>query len=462
MTINFKTSSHIASILTHAARTVRRGSTLKAAREYMHYQLVTRVEAGQVEGADVGHCTGAFSLQAVLRSKADFLAHCDREAAYWDGVAKQAIAAQRAAKAARETAPAEDVDPLTRYDLEQAATYSDTPAEDAAKQEALRTFDASHLAGTAARLAISCLDHVGREGSFLYIERNGERVAVSPIFASVLGVFDWCAAHGWTGDDRADVFTKDETTPRRQPVKVENVRASTLAIGLGCLESHVYPAGQAPQDAKYSIKVTHDALSRPQYGSHQEIVQERIQQIAPQVKPYEMRRVTITGPDRVNLYLDGDKVGTITATPSTVWNGRPKDDPAVVTLDGKRWEFDTETAAIEWARAQLKALTVSADEENAEIMESEGRKALAGIAAAVDALMCVDHDRYPAARQAINQLEDAARRLTGEQEDAPAVTPARVDAMRAALDLLDSGERQARTRAADILRAALENDSTKC
>lgn len=121
------------------------------------------------------------------------------------------------------------------------------------------------------------------------------------------------------------------------------------------------------------------------------------------VKPYEMRRVTITGPDRVNLYLDGDKVGTITATPSTVWNGRPKDDPAVVTLDGKRWEFDTETAAIEFARAQL---------------------------------------------------EDTARLLTGEH-DAPAVTPAMVDAMRAALDLLDSGERQARTRAADILRAAL-------
>lgn len=136
------------------------------------------------------------------------------------------------------------------------------------------------------------------------------------------------------------------------------------------------------------------------------------------VKPYEMRRVTITGYDRVNLYLDGDKVGTITATPSTVWNGRPKDDPAVVTLDGKRWEFDTETAAIEFARAHLQALTASADEQNAETMESEGRKALAGIAAAVDALMCVDHDRYPAARQAINMLEDAAQLLTGKQENA--------------------------------------------
>ena len=137
------------------------------------------------------------------------------------------------------------------------------------------------------------------------------------------------------------------------------------------------------------------------------------------VKPYEMRRVTITGYDRVNLYLDGEKVGTITATPSTVWNGRPKDDPSVVTLNGKRWEFDTETAAIEFARAQLQALTAPADEQNAEIMESEGSKSLKGIAAAVDS-------------------------------------------MRAALDLLDSGARQARTRAADILRAALENHSTKC
>lgn len=102
MAINFKTSSHIASILAHAARTVRNGSTLKSARGYMHYQLITRVEAGQVEGVDVGHCTGAYALQAVLRSKADFLAHCDREAAYWDDVAKEAITAQRAAKAARE------------------------------------------------------------------------------------------------------------------------------------------------------------------------------------------------------------------------------------------------------------------------------------------------------------------------------------------------------------------------
>lgn len=106
MAINFKTSSHIASILTHAARTVRNGSTLKSAREYMHYQLITRVEAGQVEGVDVGHCAGAYALQAVLRSKADFLAHCDREAAYWNDLSTLAIAAQRAAKAARESAPA--------------------------------------------------------------------------------------------------------------------------------------------------------------------------------------------------------------------------------------------------------------------------------------------------------------------------------------------------------------------
>ena len=112
MAINFKTSSHIAAILTHAARTVRNGSTLKSAREYMFYQLVTRVEAGQVEGADVGHCTGAYALQAALRNKADFLAHCDREAAYWDDVAKEAIAAQRAAKVARETAQAQDAAPV--------------------------------------------------------------------------------------------------------------------------------------------------------------------------------------------------------------------------------------------------------------------------------------------------------------------------------------------------------------
>ena len=95
MAINFKTSSHIASILTLAANTVRKGYTLKAAREYMRHQLITRVEAGLVEGADVGHCTGAYALQAVLRSKADFLAHCDREAAYWNDLAKAARDAGR-------------------------------------------------------------------------------------------------------------------------------------------------------------------------------------------------------------------------------------------------------------------------------------------------------------------------------------------------------------------------------
>lgn len=120
MAINFKTSSHIASILTHAARTVRNGSTLKSAREYMHYQLITRVEAGQVEGADVGHCAGAYASQAVLRSKADFLAHCDREAAYWDDVAKAAIAAQRAAKAARDAG---------RVEYEQQALPTTDPVE---------------------------------------------------------------------------------------------------------------------------------------------------------------------------------------------------------------------------------------------------------------------------------------------------------------------------------------------
>ena len=435
------------------------------------------------------------------------------------------LAEWRAAQAAQETAPAQDVEPLTRYDLEQAATDSDTPAEDAAKQEALRTFDASHPAGTTARLAISCLDYVGREGSFLYIERNGERVAVSPIFASVLGVFDWCAAHGWTGDDRADVFTKGEpaalpttdpaklaelyrdwvnnwitldafaryhgiTEPQARavidagrveherqalPVKLENVTAHTPAMGMHLPGAHVYPAGQAPQDAKYSIKVTpgsapntlrangwtgddradvfmkgdtvskagpgpapgtpgsalpgchhgrglscptcYPSAQRPQYGSHHEIVQERLKQLAPQVKPYEMRRVTITGYDRVNLYLDGDKVGTITATPSTVWNGRPKDDPSVVTLNGKRWEFDTETAAIEFARAQLEVIVRAEDDVQAMTRDQNMIDALGYIARAVDALMCIDHDRYPGTRAVIMKLEAIQELFTSRPEN---------------------------------------------
>ena len=67
----------------------------------MFYQLITRVES---EGLDVGadDCTGAYSLQAVLRSKADFLAHCDREAAYWNDLAREIIQAQREAKAKRD------------------------------------------------------------------------------------------------------------------------------------------------------------------------------------------------------------------------------------------------------------------------------------------------------------------------------------------------------------------------
>lgn len=99
--ITFKTASHLASIFTHAARVVRKGSTLKSAREYMFYQLITRVES---EGLDVGanDCTGAYSLQGVLRSKADFLAHCDREAIYWNDLAKEIIQAQRDAKAKRD------------------------------------------------------------------------------------------------------------------------------------------------------------------------------------------------------------------------------------------------------------------------------------------------------------------------------------------------------------------------
>ncbi len=296
MTTNFKTCDHIAAIYAHAARTVRNGSTLKSTREYMFHQLITRVEAGEVEGADVGHCSGAYSLQGVLRSKADFLAHCDREAAYWSNLASAHIQAQREAKKAKEATPrpfdlchlaaaaviahrpgkswvwqshadsqsdaSEDLlgwlhngerktariecthgqgafrwckledgnrgesgawftnvvsavkdyfsqlKP-TRYALERAFEEAQMPAERSERLEALRNFDASHYpAGTTARVATQCEDYAGRVGSFLFIPGDGKRVAISPVFASIADVFEWCKSYNWQGDINADVYTK--------------------------------------------------------------------------------------------------------------------------------------------------------------------------------------------------------------------------------------------------------------
>ena len=76
---------------------------------------------------------------------------------------------------------------------------------------------------------------------------------------------------------------------------------------------------------------------------------------------WKMTRVTLTSEHRASLWIDGEKVGVIVSPPEkrarrTIFDSG-KDDPCRVSLGTVQRDFDTETAAIEWAKSELQRLT---------------------------------------------------------------------------------------------------------
>lgn len=226
-TSNITTARHISAILRNAIRQVQQGSTLKACREYMVYQLVTRIAAGHVEGIDLaGEGEARLVCDAVCKMtrKDRFIGaaafRADEYEAYQAEHRAAWLARKAAEKAAQATPAAEPAAPLVvrfpRADLEAAYENASTREERDTALEVLRRHDAEIPAGTRAKIATQCTDHAGRTGCFLFAAWEGQRVAVSPVFASLTNLYDWCSSYDWvcTGDDECTRSPQDAPAVR--------------------------------------------------------------------------------------------------------------------------------------------------------------------------------------------------------------------------------------------------------
>lgn len=226
---DIQTAEHIAAILDNAQRHVVRGSTLTSEREYMHYQLVQRIENGELPQVDPVRCQHAHDDFCTIRTKAAFVEACKDRAAELYATANSQRAEKRAAmKAAKDAQILADDKPdwmlPTRAELEQDYEQSTTAEERATTLQILREFDAAVPAGTVAREAIQCEDSTGRKGCFLFVRVNGLREAVSPVFANSAALFDWCKAYGWKDNGDGVTFT-------RNPVQTYESKQAALDSG---------------------------------------------------------------------------------------------------------------------------------------------------------------------------------------------------------------------------------------
>ncbi len=374
MTANFKTCDHIAAIYAHAARTVRNGSTLKSTREYMLYQLVTRVEAGEVEGADVGHCSGAYSLQGVLRSKADFLAHCDREAAYWSDLASAHIQAQREAKKAREATP--------------------------------RTF----LEGA----SVTAVRAPGRKNWYFVtgVRREAPLAPVTPIAPGHPGTRFTAIVNAANGEGIAEDYAIACVLTRN---------ASYATVAQGEWDEMYYPGSWEDRGAELiDILPGWQQVSKPQ-------APEELIDLARDVLEGVKINVDLTDCLTIDPTMEDAEAGILTAALAVkAWaNGEiPRDLADTVegaiqsrVMNAQDYDQTPENADEDPLSALADACLSYREkwEENAEIMERQTHNALNYLANAENCLMQCAHSFYPHARKAIDLINDTVGVLSDFQ-----------------------------------------------
>jgi len=137
--LNVATADHISSVCGHAIRDVQNNRTLKATRDYLEFQLLTRIKSADSSLKDIHawHCRRTLIILHKCRTRAGFIAAAQKHMDTFAAFSHEQREAQRAALKAEK--PGKEIDGL-KHMIAQLL------------EDARRLQDVEPSAGTAARI----------------------------------------------------------------------------------------------------------------------------------------------------------------------------------------------------------------------------------------------------------------------------------------------------------------------